>query len=200
MKFPEIQGQKMIVLGIQGSGKTYYAKEMIKAQKYKTLIYAPHKADYTDMPKNCQVIRWRNFIKDFEPFCELAIKLAKMGEIDGIYVDELDMLVRNNYDIGQHFNDIILNHRHYPEGKGMFFVGVTRRPQDVPAKIFESTAYIVAFAIEAPNAKNKLNQIRAGFGDKIAYLNKKRHEHYVKEIGKDPVKYDKNNQVVHNVS
>lgn len=178
--------QKMIVVGIQGSGKTYYAKDLVKNNNYRVLVYAPHRHDFENEPDNFMFYRASFTQDDFEQFCAYAKQLAQLKEIEGIFVDEFDMLFKSNWDIGFNFNDIVLNHRHY----GLFLIGITRRPQDIPTKVFESSLYSVFFSIEAPNARMKLNAIYAGLGDAAANLQHGSRAYIIKKIGSPPVRFE----------
>jgi len=93
------------------------------------------------------------------------------------------MIFRSNFDISQSFNDIVINHRHY----NLFVIMITRRPQDIPTKIFESSKYIITFSLQGANTITKFNNIYKGFGDKILQLKYDKHEFLIKEIGKPPI-------------
>jgi len=189
-KLPDIQGQKMIICGLQGSGKTHYVKELLKHHKYKTLVYAPHEYDFKDMPDAVMLVIPNDYYGDIEKFMQIAGELARKGEIDGVVIDEFDMLYKSTASLGRHATDIMLNHRHYPEGKGMFVVGLTRRPQDVPTKIYESSKFITVFAMQGANAKKKFNDIFNKMGDQVLELNHKTHEFIIREVGEIPQKFD----------
>jgi len=183
----DIRNQKFMVMGLQGSGKTYFSREIIKQRNYNVLVYSPHQHDFKNEPDNFIYFKFYDFVKDFENFCKYAIELGKQKLIDGVLIDEFDLVLKNNYDMKQNTTDLFINHRHY----NIFLIAVSRRPQDIPAKIFESAKFIVCFALQGENVKTKFNNIYKGFGDMILKLDYSKHEYIFKEIGKPPVKMAK---------
>lgn len=183
----KINNQKLMVMGLQGSGKTHYSREIIKRNNYNVLVYSPHQHDFKNEPDNFIYFKFYDFVKDFEGFCKYAIELGKQKLIDGVLIDEFDLILKNNYDLKQNTTDLFINHRHY----NVFLIAVSRRPQDIPAKIFESAKYMVCFALQGENVKTKFNNIYKGFGDMILNLNYETHEYIFKEIGKPPRKMPK---------
>lgn len=181
---------KVCLCGLQGAGKTYYGIEMVKRNDLKVLVFTPHLHDFKDLPDNFLV--YDGFSKDLlDTFLEQAKELSMIGEIDGILIDEFDVVMKNNGDVTQVATDLIANHRHYPEGKGMFIIAMTRRPQDVPTYFFESCKYIICFALQGERSRSKLNGMWREFGDNVVSLDYDSREFYIKEIGKAPVKCSK---------
>jgi len=180
----DFSNQKVVICGLQGSGKTTLAKKLVMNKR--TLVYTPHLDEWEDMPDNIILYKWRNFYTDVEEFLKIAKKLGLKREIDGVVIDEFDMLFKSNWDINkiEILNDITINHRHY----NLFVIGITRRPQDVPSKIFESSKYIISFALQSPNAIRKFNEIYTKMGDMIKKLDYYKHEFLIKEIAKEPIK------------
>jgi len=183
----EIKPHKLIICGLQGSGKTYKARELIK--NYKTLIISPHKHDFKDFENDkTKYYMYCDNGKDLETILEKVNKLLKTKKwyIDGILIDEADMFFSSNYDVKPNLNDFIINHRH----KNVFLILITRRPQDIPSKIFESSKYIIIFSLQGANIQKKFNDMYKGLGDMILQLNYEKHEHILKEIGKSPIIYN----------
>jgi hypothetical protein len=198
----KIDNQKCVIFGLQGSGKTYFGKRVVRDNNYTVLVYSPHKHDFTMEGNNFIFYNASDFYGAFERFVELAIKLGKLKKIHGVLIDEFDMLFSTNFDIKKAFNDLTLNHRHY----NLFILGMSRRPQDIPTKFCESSKYTVSFALQGDNVRKKFNNIYSGMGDMIVGISKfnpitqtseiimpglsfENHEYIVKEIGKPPVKY-----------
>ena len=181
----DFSNQKVIICGLQGSGKTTLAKKMVMNKR--AMVYTPHLDEWEDMPNNIILYKHKNFYSDIEDFLRLAKKLGKEHKIDGIVIDEFDMIFKSNYDVNKIdiMNDIVLNHRHY----NIFLIGITRRPQDIPAKIFESSKYIISFALQSPNAIKKFNEIYPGMGEMIKNLDFYKREFVLKEIAKEPLKF-----------
>ena len=183
-KYFKIDNHKLFVFGLQGSGKTYFSREVVKANNYTVLVWGAHKHDFEGEPDNFILYNEPHTKENFEEFIRLAKEMCKKKVIDGVFIDEFDMLFKSNFDIGDNFNDIVLNHRHY----NMFLIGISRRPQDVPAKIRESARHTVCFALDSPNAKKVFNDLYKGMGDQIGQLQYEKHECLYKTIGKTPEK------------
>lgn len=180
-KFPDIKPHKAIVIGLQGSGKTYFSNMLIDRRAYRVFVYTHNAIEFEKMNDNFLIADAKKWT--IEQFSETAIQLAKEGAIDGVFFPEFDFNVSNNFEITPHLNDMMITHRHYD----MFVLINTRRPQDIPAKIFESSKYVVCFSMDGENAKKKLNGYFKGLGDDVANLKYGSWEAYIKEIGELPV-------------
>lgn len=176
--------KKVMVLGLQGSGKTYLSRELVKRNGLRVLVYTPHLHDFRDEPDEHFLV-YQPFAVDNERFFRQAKALAQRGEIDGVLIDEFELVFKNVHELGPAAMDVMANHRHY----GMMLIGISRRAQDIPAYIFESSAYVVSFALQAPNAKRKLNELSDGFGDLVSKLDYESREFYVKAIGRAPQRF-----------
>jgi len=170
---------KNFVFGLQGSGKTYFAKQIIKSQNLKVLVYSPHLHDFDKEPDTFIYYKYVNFYEDFETFLKLAIELGKKKEIDLVLIDEADMLAKSGRFRTNGAIDFIANHRHYNLG-GLF---LARRPQDIDALIVESCEFLIAFSIFGDNVKQKLNRIYNGYGDLVQKVQKGTYNSIVLEIG-----------------
>jgi len=181
---PDIKDKKCVVCGLQGGGKTFYAKEVIRRNNYKVLVYSPHYYEFES--ENDNFVYFQGFPANFQNFFYYAKELARKGYIDGVFIDEFDVVFRNNFDINQQIQDIFANHRHY----GMFLLGITRRPQDIPSVFMESSAYIISFALQGENVRRKFNGIFKGFGDMVIdNLSYDNYEYAIKQIAMPPKKY-----------
>lgn len=184
----EPRQHKHAICGLQGGGKTYFAKELVKRNNLKVLVFSPHRHDFEAEGDNFYY--FQGFATDAQTvdnFFRLAIELCKKGVIDGVLLDEFDMYFMNNFQIGQHATDAFANHRHYD----MCMIMITRRPQDIPAKVFEACKNIVCFALQGENARKKFNGIYKGLGDDILSLDYFAYEYYIKQIGLPPKKMPK---------
>jgi len=86
--------------------------------------------------------------------------------------------------MGANATDVFANHRHYD----MCIIMITRRPQDIPAKVFESSKYIVCFSLQGENVRKKFNGLYKGMGDQLLTLQYDSYEYVLKEIGLPPKK------------
>lgn len=178
---------KNMIFGLQGSGKTFCAKQLCKLQNLKVLVYSPHKHDFMTEPDNFIYFTYKDFIEDFESFILLAIELGKREEIDLVLIDEFDMLFKSGVTRKNFFIDFTANHRHYNLG-GLF---LARRPQDIDASIVESCEFLIGYSIFGDNVKQKLNRIYKNYGDMVQSLRKGDHKAVVLEIGYPPRLLDK---------
>ncbi len=182
------RGAKVSICGLQGSGKTYHAVQMVIKNNMKVLVYTPHKHDFEKLPDNFYM--YDNFstrAEDIEKFLAYAKELCLKGVIDGVFMDEFDMYYKNNFEVGDVATDVFANHRHYK----MCIIMITRRPQDIPTVVFESSKFIVAYTLQGENARKKFNGLYKGMGDQITELEYESWTYMFKEIGKPPVKMER---------
>lgn len=174
---------KTTICGLQGGGKTYLAKEIVKENNMKVLVFSPHWHDF-DKEGDCFYFYEPYSLtpETVEKFWGQAIALCKAGVIDGVLIDEYDMMFQNNFMIGTNAIDAFSNHRHY----NMAIIGITRRPQDIPTKYFEACKYIISFCLQGENARQKFNGMYKGMGDQITSLDYESHSYVLKQIGKPP--------------
>ena len=177
-----LSNKKMLISGIQGTGKTYLAKRLTENRN--TLVYTIHKDDIamywnTD---NYIVADVNDYVKEFDFWCNVAIKLAKKRKVSTFIIDDADLLFRSNYDMSSNFRDIIANHRHY----GLTIILITRRLQDIPTRFYGSCEFLALFFNESPQVRDLLNRYYENLGDMVANLNCANYEFILKEIGKSP--------------
>lgn len=177
---------KSCIIGIQGSGKTQLAIYLAKNHFKRPIWYLMHLDDAKNLSNNVQVITAiKQNLAELNTVCEAAIKLGKEKKIDCVIIDEMDMFINNNSDLTKypHINDLVINHRHY----NLAVIGITRRPQDIPTKFFESCEHIFVFAL--PNSDNidrKMGALDRNFPDMIQKLQKDNHNFIHKRIGEAP--------------
>ena len=174
---------KILVCGLQGSGKTYFVKHLLNSKLWKKpIFYVVNKDDgykditgiYTYTPKAP--------ITEFKTFIKFVYNLIQERKIDCLVIDEADLFFSNNFEINSfdEFNDIILNHRHFK----LNIVLITRRPQDLPTKIVESCKHIYIFSLEGANALKKFEDIQKNLSLEIRKLDYNKHNFVYKEIAK----------------
>lgn len=184
----ELKNHKTCIFGIQESGKTYWAKKMYKQFK-KPIVFSLNTDDGWDKLKGLyvwKVNRQRDLLVQFEEFISNCRKWALQGKVDLIIIDEADLFFRGNYDISSTHQDLVLNHRHM--GKGVALWYMTRRPQDIPTKIVESSKHLIVFKLEGANAIKKFEDIHPKIPELINNeLDFDKKNFIYKEIGRDPV-------------
>jgi len=173
---------KNMFFGLQGAGKTYGCKQLTKMHKMRTLVYSPHRRDFDNESDLFIYFKYTDFYADFEKFIDYAIALGEAGQIDGILVDEFDMIFKAGLTRSNLFVDFIANHRHY--GLGASFIA--RRPQDIDAFIVESCEFLVGYSIMGDNVKQKLNRIYKNYGSMVQQIPKGSYKAIVLEIGAKP--------------
>lgn len=148
-----LKNTKILVFGIQGSGKTELAKHLTNFFK-KPYWYLMHLDDMKNMPKKVKIIKADKMdIYELDEIFKSAIEMGKKGELDLLVVDEADMFLKST--LLQNTNDAVINHRHY----NFAIMFITRRPQDIPTKIVESSEHTFIFAV--PNSDNVDRKLKA---------------------------------------
>ena len=176
----DVQNKKLCIFGIQCSGKTELAKHIIRHFQ-KPMIYEVN----PDMRNtNAYIYRPTSLTLDeLDEFCLKVKKLAKLGKINLFVLDEADMFFRSNFDLMPKMNDLIINHRHY----NLSLLFVSRRPQDIPSKIIESSHHIFVFSIDGVNAIEKLSKLHKGFKILLGKLEYEKYNFIHKAIGQAPI-------------
>jgi len=187
----DIQGKKVGVFGLQGSGKTVLAKEIIRRKFKAPIVYSPHSHEWRD--ELVYLYKAKDMLAELDAFFRKCIEWAKNDKIDCVVVDEADLLFRNNFALPQNVLDIFANHRHYPEGRGVSLLFISRRPQDLPTMFVEASYLNVVFKLEGDNVKKKFNNIRGEFGDKICSddFKYRSYKFFIKEIGEPEFLHNK---------
>lgn len=190
MKKETFKGVKTCILGIQGSGKTYFTQNKFLKQFRRPIVYGVHIYEWEKAPAKVSVYdpNRDTSVEKFDRFCKDIIDLARSGrlEYDCLVIDEADMFFRSNFDIMPNANDLFINHRHY----GIALVFITRRPQDISTKIFEQSEHLFIFAIEGINVKKYIKNLHEDMEKHMAKLHKDKHNFIYKRIGEEPLLCD----------
>ena len=182
--YEELKDQKSCIFGIQGSGKTYFIQNMCKHFKKPIVFQVNDDDNWTSVKGMTTYKANRNKLKeDFSEFIQYVRNRALKKEIDLIIIDEADLFFRSNYHIEENLNDLVLNHRHL--GVALWFV--TRRPQDIPTKIVESSKFLIIFKLEGKNAIQRFYDIHPLTPVLIEALDYKKHDFVIKELGEEPI-------------
>jgi len=181
----DLKNKKILIIGIQGSGKTVLAKKIAKTNFKKPIAYKVSE-DFDKEGNWVYLYEPNDIYTDLNAFCEKVIQWGKEKKIDCVIFDEADLFLPRYLQFNK-LKDLILKHRHY----NLALIFITRRMQDIPALIAEQMHYIYAFSLEGDNAIKKLNEIRSGFGDKVKILPYGSYKYYKKEIGKEPQLHEK---------
>lgn len=179
------QNRLVTVCGLHGQGKTYYSKEIIKQNDLKYAVLSPHYHDWaSESEKHFVYIDEPHEKKTLDRLWSVLKEMCKKGVIDGVLIDEADVLFANNKVLTSKDIDAFGSHRHYNMG----IMLLTRQPQHIAQYIYGSSAYIVSFLQTSPNAVRKLNQIIKGFGDRTQDLMPKSYKYVFYESGTKEIK------------
>jgi hypothetical protein len=176
----EFAGKKIGIFGIQGSGKTYFARKIL-ANFRAPFIYRVS-GDFDNEP-NAVIFKPTDKYLDLDTFLHTAKYWATMHKIDAIILDECDLFTTETRLQQGILNEIVLMHRHMGNAA---LILISRRPQDIPQKIFETCHYVVNFAIDAPIARRKFTELHADYDVLLPRLDFAAHNFIVKEIGQPP--------------
>lgn len=201
---PMFAGQKTCIYGVQGSGKTVFARQKQRLfPNWKKIVYMVNEDD--NWIKEDGLWVWQadtnNIKQDFQDFINFIYEKIKEGKIELVIIDEADLFFRHNYDISPKMLDLVLNHRHRGQaGRGVALWFLTRRPQDLPTTIAESSKHTIVYLLEADNALKKLQAIDSRFKEKMKYLSFDEHNFLYKKVGETPIlcqslKFDGKKQV-----
>ena len=182
----DLSKHKTCIFGIQESGKTYWARTMYKKFRH-PIVFQVNEDDGWEKLTDLYVFKAnRTKVKeDFEAFKKLAYENAKKGKIDLIIIDEADMFFQGNWDLDPIMTDLVLNHRHIGDGVALWFI--TRRPQDIPTKVVESSKHLVIFKLEGKNAIDRFREIHPMIPELVEQLDFETHDFVYKELGKEPI-------------
>lgn len=179
----KLKNTKIIIMGIQGSGKTELAKKLTRAFK-KPMAYIMHKDDMAHVPKHTAIIEAdAKTIEELDTVCANVILLGKKGKVDALFIDEADMFLNGNIVLPRNINDLVINHRHY----GLSVVLITRRPQDIPTKIVESCEHKFIFALpNSDNIERKMKTLDKEIPQLQTELSKDNHKFIHVKLGEKP--------------
>lgn len=180
--------KKLLFYGLPGTGKSYAAREI--SRQFKCLLYT---SKYVKEDRDFllwgteKVIVPRqpfDFVKEFPLWCVFAKRMVAAKIIDCFIVDDFDLVFPNgNWSLAPpQLMDLIINHSHY----GLTLMFVTRRPQDLPTKVYEQCEIHFGFNVDAPNVIKKLNEYYEGYGDMVRDLPYGGHDFVFKMIGRPP--------------
>lgn len=200
----DLTRHKACFFGIQESGKTHAMKKLSRTFK-RILVFQINDDDGFEKLKNAYVYKVdrkelvarcvkdpkttpeKELKKEMKIFLKFAHEKADQGLIDLIVIDEADMFFQGNYDIDFYLHDLVLNHRHMANGKGVALWFATRRPQDIPTKIVESSKHMFIFKLEGYNAIQRFKEINDKIPELLLYVEKPKHNFIYKELGEDPI-------------
>lgn len=181
-----LKEMKIFVGGIQGSGKTELAKYLATNFK-KAIVFTPHSDDWKK--EKVFIYEAKNPRGDLPEFCNAVKIMAKEKKIQLVIFDDADLLFQSNMDIPLSLRDLHINHRHY----NLALMFVSRRPQDIPTPIIESSHYSFILKCEGDNIRKKFNEINPLIWRLVEQIKYKDYKFVIKPIGEAPYLHDKIN-------
>jgi len=174
-----LTNKKIIIAGIQGTGKTYLVKYL--SRFFNAVVYSPYYDEWKD--EDVVYIKAKDFVSEFPSWCSKVKALALKKKVNLFIIDDADLLFKHHFDVSKEFRDLHIGHRHY----GLAIAYVTRRIQDIPTKIYGSCEFLALFSIESPQAIDLLNRFHEGLGDRVKAIPYGSYQFLLKEIGKEPI-------------
>lgn len=157
----DLTNKKIVVFGMQGSGKSYLVKKYILPRIHRGIVFDTLN-EYPEFTRYVPKFRSKDGIPELELFITYAIK----NKYSMIVVDEA-----NRYCLPQtplpeqvsYLNDFQL---HIP----ISFLCIARRPVQLNTNITELAHYIICFNLAGKNDIAYLNDLTDGLGGDVAQL------------------------------
>ena len=175
----DLANKKIGIFGIQGSGKTHLARELLKGFRAPFIYRITGDFDNLD---NAVIFKQTDKYLDLDLFLDTAKRLGQNGKIDALVLDEADLFLTESRINQGLMNELILMHRHF----NLAFILISRAPQDIPRKVFESCHYIINFKLDAPLVKRKFEDLHEDYKVLMPQLDFNRHNFIIKELGMPP--------------
>jgi len=189
MKFKKdyFKEKRIILIGMQGSGKTTIAKKIIRAFK-NPLVYGVYSEEWEKEPNKIKMTIPKSFSAEaFNEFSEgLIQEQIKNKTYDALFVDDADLFFTNNLNNFESTNRLFISMRQL----GLSLVLASKRPQNLSTKTYENADLIFNFAVEGVNVKKYLENLHEKMKILLPKLSREKHNFILKEIGKEPVLYE----------
>jgi len=184
---PNLESRKFGIYGIQGSGKSYFAKNHVVNKLFpgRALVITSLGYEWQDAGTKCFFIQPK-FVQELDEIAAKAKQKAIQGKLKLLLIDEADEWFRTNFDVTPNLRDLVLKHRHY----GLALGFITRRPQDIPAFIVESCHAHFLFKMEGVHALKRFEDMHPSMTELMQQLDYEKKNFIVKELGKNPFVHD----------
>jgi len=181
LKASELRNRRILIFGLNGTGKTYLARKL--SDYFNTFVITLNPNEWKDKPVIVGECKSLDDFKFWLDFLVLKNNITKL-KINCIILDDFDTYFTSHFESLPSFQNLIFRNRHI--GDGLTIIAVTRRPQNIPARYYETFDILVAFANQSTNVFDKLNQLKEGLGDLVKTLTVESHRFVWFEIGKEP--------------
>ena len=178
---------RLVILGLQGSGKTHLAKEsIIPHYGGKYIIFDPngeYKGFTRYVPKftgdtGALQEELKLFIRRFVlPNCQTledieAGKKEKVKRLRAVIFDEADLIAPSRANIPAALRDLAVRSRHLR----VDLIFIARRPTDLSAYLMDTADYMAVFKQVGYNALKTMKAVKLDSDDAIKGLDFARHE------------------------
>jgi hypothetical protein len=192
-------GIKTVVLGIQGSGKTYFVKnEMIPRYGSDYIIFDPND-EYTGykryVPKFTDEARLidetglfvrRVVLPNIQKLEDIeAGKKEKRRRLRAVIFDEADLILPARKNVNHQLRDLLVKCRHLR----LDLVFVSRRPTDLSAYVMDTADYLVVFKQVGYNALKTLKALKLESDEAVKGLDYHTHEFLLFDRDRSYTKY-----------
>lgn len=177
------QVKKTVILGLNGSGKTYFAKtQFLEKEKYALVIdpnmeydeyvrYVPKISEKKDQVNAEIDYMLKRLVFPNAPMQESKKKVKNPLRL--LVVDEADLFCSSSGGLSYSWHRLLIECRH----RNLNLVFISRRPTDLNAKIMDLADEIIIFCQTGANARKRLDSIAEGLGAAAAELNYQKHEY-----------------------
>lgn len=174
---------KVVCIGMQGSGKTFLSKRIVKAMK-NPLVYGVYPFEWENEPDRVKLYMPKAFTPEaFEEFAGVLIQEQfKNKTYDALFIDDADLFFNSNFNKYPNTNRLFISQRQL----GLTLIFASKRPQNLSTKVYENADYVFAFAVEGVNVKKYLENLHESMKNLIPNLSRDKHNFILKEIGKEP--------------
>ena len=184
----ELHQVKIIMIGIQGSGKTFRSKQLVKAFK-RPLIYGVYPFEWENEPERIEIFIPKDFTMDtFEKFAgELIKQQEKNKTYDCLFIDDADLFFTSNFSNYPNTNRLFISMRQL----GLTLIFASKRPQNLSTKVYENSDFTFVFAVEGTNVKKYLINLHEDMKILLPQLSREKHNCILKKVGEDPKLFGK---------
>lgn len=187
---------RLVILGLQGSGKTYLAKKkIIPEYGGRYIVFDPNK-EYTGftryVPKftgDTKALRGelKMFIRRFViPNCQTledieAGKKEKKNRLRLVVFDEADLIAPSRANIPAALRDLVVRSRHLR----IDVVFIARRPTDLSAYLMDTSDYLAVYKQVGYNALKTMRALKIESDDAIKALDYHAHEYLLFDLERE---------------
>lgn len=182
---------RISIIGLQGSGKTYFAKRFFLQKEPYHLVfdpnneydgfnrYVPHTRaleDYDTLSQEVKLMVKRLVLPNIWSLEKLqATGKEKEKRLKLLVFDEADLIMPARKQFNFALRNLWVNSRHYR----LDLLTLTRRPTDLNTYVMDTSDFLIVFNIAGHNALRVLKDIHKDAADAVKNLNYRKYEFLV---------------------